>query len=87
MITEAIITSFLDLLTWLVGLLPTDTVTWPIVSGLSSWVGNQLGPLNSMAPLDEGFTAVELAVDTIIPTLISVRVILWLYFMLPGKMS
>ncbi len=83
MITETVVSFLLDLMTWLVSLLPADTVAWPTVSGLASFLGLHLGPLDSIAPLSEGFEATELAVDTIVPTLFAIRVILWLWFMLP----
>lgn len=82
-ITEEVTSFLLDLMSWLVGLLPMDTVTWPVVTGLSGFLGVNLGPLDSIAPLSEAFEATELAVDTIIPTLFAIRVILWLWFMLP----
>lgn len=83
MITEAVITSLLDLMTWLLQRLPSDSLVWPSGSDWSTWLGANAGGLNTLLPLDELATVAYWSVTLVMPVVLSIRVTLFIWFLLP----
>lgn len=84
MITEALIDFALGLVTFVLELLPADTVEWPELDGWASWLGGVAGPFNTLAPLEEMAVALDWSVTLIFPVLLVARLSLFIWFLLPG---
>lgn len=83
MIFEAVIVTFIDLVSWLLGLLPADSFDWPDATVWKNRLAVRVGGLDAVFPLSETAQVLEELVTVALPVLMSFRLSLFIWFMLP----
>lgn len=83
MIVEIVVRVVIDTLTFLLGLLPQDTIDWPPSVGVADFLGKWVGPLDAIAPVSEAVAVLVPTVLVVMPVLIAARLTLFIYFLLP----
>lgn len=84
MVVDLMLGALFSLLEGIVGLFPTDSIDWPAGDAIAGTVGKYLGPLDPILPLSEIAATLPPLLTIVIPTIITARVTLWLYFMTPA---
>ena len=87
MVTQLLVDVLLGLVSFLLDLLPDDTVTWPQASSFGMWAGSLVGPLNTWLPLAEFVAVTTITITVVLPALLIYRLAMWLWTLLPDSIS
>jgi len=87
MITEAVIFLLLTFLTFVLGLLPDDTLSWPEAENIGEFFGNAAGPLDVWFPVSELVAVTTLTLTVVLPAMLVYRLAMWLWTLLPDSIS
>ena len=87
MITEAIIVALLGLVSFVLSLLPDDTLDWPESSGVAAFFGDIAGPFDVWLPVTETVTVTALTITVVLPALLVYRLAMWVWTLLPDSVS
>lgn len=83
MLVEWIVEWSLGFLSTLLGLLPEDGVSWPDGNGLGSWLGEAMGPMDSVMPVAEMVDVTLLTVNVVFPAMVVFRLTMFIYGKIP----
>lgn len=87
MITEAVLFLLLTVVTFLIGLLPADTVSWPEAESVGAFFGDIAGPFDVWLPVSEAVAVTTLTLTIVLPALLVYRLAMWLWTLLPDSIS
>lgn len=87
MLLDLTFVGLFQLVGFVIGLFPDDSITWPDATGFGGYVGNLVGPLNVWLPIAEVVACLALTLTVVLPALLTYRLAMWLWTLLPDSFS